>query len=291
MAALTALTAAPERWTAMVGNGLREGTTRAEWLWSAERDDDLVAAVAWWSTGTSRPEMVDLLGGTDSSVIAGLLSRSRDAVGATSALCSIQVNQDVTTLGDAMPVAATALALAGFVPEVDRVRVEWTPSAPLPTAPRGLTMQPARTIGDSDLIELFAAVGDASLDNGMVGGRKDRGRTAEAEHRLQEARRLAGAPDWFSVGIGPAGALVGYVVPALVDGDRPIIAEIGVAEAHRGHRFGDDLLAHGTRVLAEADAPQIRADTDLANAPMRAAFHRAGYVEFARRFDYCWRRS
>ena len=62
-----------------------------------------------------------------------------------------------------------------------------------------------------------------------------------------------------------------------------------MAAAYRGHGYSDDLLAHGTRVLADAGAPQIRGDTDLANTPMRAAFRRAGYVEFARRFDYSWR--
>ncbi len=150
-------------------------------------------------------------------------------------------------------------------------------------------MRPARGLPEADLVELFAAVSDGSLDHGMIGDREQRGRTGEAEHRLQAALRYAGEPDWFTVAVHPDGGLVGYVVPALVDGDRPVIAEIGVAAAYRGHGYSDDLLAHGTRVLADADAPQIRADTDLANTPMRAAFRRAGYVEFARRFDYSWR--
>ncbi len=48
-----------------------------------------------------------------------------------------------------------------------------------------------------------------------------RGRTGEAEHRLHAASNYDGEPHWFSVGIDAAGALIGYVVPALVDGDRP----------------------------------------------------------------------
>ncbi len=289
VAELTAHTAAPERWAAMIGHGLRTGSTRPEWLWRARDGDRLVAAVAWWSGEDNRPEMVDLLGGADPAVVAELLSHSRAVVGAATGLCCIQVDADVAALGDAMPVAAEALARSGFVPEVDRVRVEWRPTSPVPAPSGRLTMQSAREIAEPDLLEVFAAVGDGSLDHGMVGERTQHGRTGEAERRMRAARGCAGEPDWFGVGVDSAGALVGYVVPALVDGDRPVIAEIGVAAPHRGHGYGADLLAHGTRVLADAGAPQIRADTDLANVPMRAVFRRAGYVEFARRFDYSWR--
>lgn len=114
------------------------------------------------------------------------------------------------------------------------------------------------------------------------------GRRNEAASRIQAVRSGDGQPDWFTIGVDRAGALVGYVVPALVDGDRPVIAELGVAAAHRGNRYSDALVAHATWLLADAGAPQIRADTDPANVPMRAAFNRAGYVEFARRFDYSW---
>jgi ribosomal protein S18 acetylase RimI-like enzyme len=273
----------------MIGHGLREGATRPEWLWRAYDGDELVAAVAWWSNDEGRPEMVDLLGSIDAATGAELLTRSRDALDVTSGLSCVQVDEDVATLGEALPVVANALTFSGFVPEVDRVRVEWKPTSPVPAQPGRLAMQPARAQREADVVELFAAVSDGSLDHGMIGDRTDRGRTGEAEHRLQAALRYAGEPDWFTVAVGPGGGLVGYVVPALVDGNRPVIAEIGVAAAYRGHGYSDDLLAHGTRVLADAGAPQVRGDTDLANTPMRAAFRRAGYVEFARRFDYSWR--
>jgi ribosomal protein S18 acetylase RimI-like enzyme len=273
----------------MIGHGLREGATRPEWLWRAYDGDELAAAVVWWSNDEGRPEMVDLLGANDAATGAELLLRSRDALDATAGLSCVQVDEDVATLGEAMPVVADALTRSGFVPEVDRVRVEWKPTSPVPALPGRLAMRPAKALPDADLVELFAAVADGSLDHGMTGERAERGRTGEAEHRLQAARRYAGEPDWFTVAVDPDDGLVGYVVPAMIDGYRPVIAEIGVAAAYRGHGYSDDLLAHGTRVLADAGAPQIRGDTDLANTPMRAAFRRAGYVEFARRFDYSWR--
>ena len=48
----------------------------------------------------------------------------------------------------------------------------------------------------------------------------------------------------------------------------------------------DDLLAEGTAALHAAGAESVRADTDTRNAPMAAAFRRAGYEEFAKRREY-----
>ena len=54
------------------------------------------------------------------------------------------------------------------------------------------------------------------------------------------------------------------------------IGYIGVVPSQRGRRYVDDLLARGTAVLRH-DVPDIviRADTDLANEPMAAAFERS----------------
>ncbi len=48
----------------------------------------------------------------------------------------------------------------------------------------------------------------------------------------------------------------------------------------------DDLLDHGTRVLASAGAEVIKASTDRANSPMAAAFHRRGYPTAGETIDY-----
>jgi RimJ/RimL family protein N-acetyltransferase len=290
VALLAGLAAAPDRWAAMIAHGLRERTTRPEWLWRAHDGEKLVAAAVWWSADPdAAPEMVDVLGETDPASVAGLLEHSRQTIGAEFALCSVQINGQVADLTGARPALAEALRSAGFTLEVKRVRVEWTPASPLPTAPREPTMRAAITVRRADLIELFAAVADHSLDHHMIAERERSGVRREAELRLQAAFDSDGPPDWFTIGVDHDGSLVGYVVPALVNGDRPIIAELGVAADHRGHRYGDALLAHATRLLAHSGAAQIRADTDLGNHPMRAAFARAGYTEFARRFDYTWR--
>ena len=85
------------------------------------------------------------------------------------------------------------------------------PNSPPPPPPRELTVRAAATIHEADLIEVFAAVGDRSLDHGMIAGRRRLGRCNEAELRLRSAQKCDGNPDWFTVGIDRAGTLVGYV--------------------------------------------------------------------------------
>jgi RimJ/RimL family protein N-acetyltransferase len=63
-----------------------------------------------------------------------------------------------------------------------------------------------------------------------------------------------------------------------------------VVPAHRGHGYIHDVLATGTRVLAAQNVPRIRASTDVGNAPMAAAFARAGYATFGRQIDMTWPR-
>lgn len=239
----------------MIDHGLRSGTTRADCLWRADDGDELLAAALWWSAGSGAvPEMVDVLGGESAATVGGLLEHSRREVGARTALCSVQVDGRVTRLQDARPGLAEGLRSAGFSPEVERVRVEWSANSALPPAPE-LAMRAAAAVDESDLIDLFAAVSNGSFDHAMTVQRERVGRRAEARLRLQAAWGADGEPDWFTVGVDPAGALVGYVVPALVNGDRPVIAELGVAAAHRGRRYGEALLAHATRLLAGSGAP------------------------------------
>jgi RimJ/RimL family protein N-acetyltransferase len=72
------------------------------------------------------------------------------------------------------------------------------------------------------------------------------------------------------------------------NGYNPIIAYLAVLPEHRGRGYVDEILAEGTRVLTAQDVPRIRASTDLGNAPMAAAFARAGYVDFEREINMTW---
>ena len=66
---------------------------------------------------------------------------------------------------------------------------------------------------------------------------------------------------------------------------------VGVVPEMRGRGYVDDLLAAGTATLLEAqaeggDEKPLRVDTDVGNAPMAAAFERAGWERFAGRREY-----
>lgn len=94
-----------------------------------------------------------------------------------------------------------------------------------------------------------------------------------------------GPQEWWAVGCLPDGEPVGLVIPSRNDYSW-IIAYIGVVPEHRGHGYIDDLLDHGTRVLADAGAEVIKASTDRGNFPMAAAFHRRGYPTVGEQIDY-----
>jgi hypothetical protein len=49
----------------------------------------------------------------------------------------------------------------------------------------------------------------------------------------------------------------------------PIIAYLAVLPEHRGNGYINDILAEGTRILAQHEIPRIRASTDLGNTPWR----------------------
>lgn len=67
-----------------------------------------------------------------------------------------------------------------------------------------------------------------------------------------------------------------------------MIGFLAVLPEHRGNGYIDDILAEGTRVLADLGIPRIRAATDLDNAPMANAFPRAGYADSEHALHMTW---
>jgi RimJ/RimL family protein N-acetyltransferase len=113
-------------------------------------------------------------------------------------------------------------------------------------------------------------------------------RQAAQEQYHDELERYASPHDWWRIGTLPDGEPAGFVIP-VHNGYNPIIAYLGVVPAHRGHGYVHDLLAAGTGLLAALNVPRIRASTDVGNAPMAAAFARAGYATVERQIDMVWR--
>jgi RimJ/RimL family protein N-acetyltransferase len=130
---------------------------------------------------------------------------------------------------------------------------------------------------------------DGTLD---AYSRDDLSRMSPAEVAREQYRdefeSYASPREWWQIATLPDGEPVGFVIPAH-NGYQPIIAYLGVVPSHRGHGYIHDILAEGTRTLAEQNLPRIRASTDVGNEPMAAAFARAGYVTFQRQIDMTWR--
>jgi RimJ/RimL family protein N-acetyltransferase len=279
------------RWVAGL---LDRGESRLEWCRMALSDDgELLAAHAMdsWSMDHDpgdTPTFVTLLGHADEAAAVALLDHDLRETGAATVDVRLVSDADspaeLSTLREGQQ---RVLEAAGFTLEADRVRLHWTKSSgPVPEPAGRLTFRPATAFSDSDLVDVFAAVGDGSVDHAMITDRARHGRRAEAAIRLGQARRRKYEGAWFVIGVDSTGAPAGYVQSALDVDDLAFLAEIGVVESQRGHRYVDELLAYGTSVLASRGETQIRAYTDAANRAMRAAFARGGYVETGSRRDF-----
>lgn len=138
---------------------------------------------------------------------------------------------------------------------------------------------PIRPVEPAELVDVVTRCEDGTLDAhsrrsiARIGARA----TAEVEEMLQ----FPGPVAWWRLGHTPAGELVGFVLPT-VNANNHNVGFIGVVPEQRGHGYVDDLLGECTRLLAGQGAVRIVGGTDLTNAPMAAAFRRAGYTESER---------
>lgn len=259
---------------------LRSGSVRPEWCYLAAANGQVAGRHWWWSApGDRRPTGVDLVSVENSDSALTLLRRARDELRVEDAICELGIHDEETAVEPPGRALWTQLLRdSGFSLASARVRVRATPAA-VPTNREGeLAFRTARSLPTESLIELFRAVADGSLDHGMIEDRARYGDTNEAVRRLDRALSFAADPDWFSVMVTQDREPVGYVVPAVVDGIA-VIAEVGVARAHRRHGNGLQLVGYGVRLLSATGAKQILADTDQANGAMRAVFARAGFTE------------
>ncbi|GAA3308769.1 hypothetical protein GCM10020295_71660 [Streptomyces cinereospinus] len=133
-------------------------------------------------------------------------------------------------------------------------------------------------------VALFRRVLDGTLDAASRAGAAALGAEAQARADVAFYRdSMPGERSWWRVAEDADGRTVGFALPSRNTGSH-VVGYLGVLPERRGHGYVDDLLAEITRILAEeAGAEAVRADTDLTNRPMAAAFDRLGYRTFARR--------
>jgi len=175
----------------------------------------------------------------------------------------------------------------GFAFRRETGRFEWRGGEP-PTASARLSFRTPGEVGDEAFVEAMMEVSEGTLDREIRGERERLGAGRAAREFFEDARRVKHDPAWWRLAYAPDGELVGLVMPAEPPGFLTIFY-VGVVPQMRGHGYVDDLLATGTRTLLEArkkDEKPLRADTDVANEPMAAAFERAGWARFAGRREY-----
>lgn len=282
---------------------LAAGRRRPEWMWVALDGDRILARAAWWSQEASpSPYLLDILDVDDEgpdleeSDRVKLLERLlRTAVARVLPRCGTPPDHVRFTPADwrsdpatARPVLnrLAALELAGARPLVERLRLEWLPGSPVRPPSDRLRFRPVRDA--EELLGLMTRVLDGTLDAHSRANLARMSPRQEAEEHFEgELARYTSPRAWWRIATLPDGTPVGFVTPGH-NHYNPVIGYLAVLPEHRGNGYIDDILAEGTRVMADLDVPRIRAATDLGNVPMANAFRRAGWVDFEHAIHMTW---
>ncbi|MFI6072284.1 GNAT family N-acetyltransferase [Actinoplanes sp. NPDC051343] len=271
-----------------VAADLAAGRRRTSWLWVALRGDRPVARAGWWArAGDEHPLLMDIfdVDGSPSDGLA-LLAEALPAMTGPGALAPPEFLRFVPAEGPFTGPWRTVLQESGARLLVERRRLQWHPGTPVPAPTGRLEFRPATS--SEELIDLMTLVLDGTLDaHSQADLRRLSPRATAEEQYRDELVRYPSPREWWRIAGLPSGEPVGFVIPARNDYNA-VIAYIGVVPAHRGHGYIDDILAEGTRILAAEGVPRIRANTDVGNFPMEAAFARAGYETYQRQIDLTW---
>ncbi|MFE2928514.1 GNAT family N-acetyltransferase [Streptomyces goshikiensis] len=261
---------------------LAENRFRPEWIWFAEDEDgEILARALWWGrTDSERPVALDCLqvraGVPDPGALAaGLLAAGHEAFG-TLPLYNVSLPGDWRTRPEFAAAVAwrqEAAYTAGLTREIERLRYEWTPAAGT-AEPTGRLV--FREAGDEEFLDAFVRLSQGSLDVAT----QNELRSMDAEELAREDMEFyldcPGERSWWRLAHLPDGTLAGLAIPSATPYHRNV-GYLGIVPEQRGKGLIDEVLAEITRFHAAAGAQRVTATTDTVNAPMAAAFDRAGY--------------
>ncbi len=263
-----------------------EGRMRAPWSWLVEDDGVVVGRALWWGRADGAvPLSLD---------VVDLAEQVEDRAGVGAELLSA-AHADLTAQGATKPVeytlrlpqgwredAAASAAVrwrreacrrSGLTEELERLQYAWTPGCGVPAASTRVSFRPG---DDDEFLDLFTQVARGSLDVETQRSVDKMGAQGQARDDLDFYLGCPGERDWWRVAIDADGTPMGFAVPSATPYHRNV-GYLGVLPTWRGQRLVGDLLGEITRVHAAAGATMITATTDTTNAPMAAAFDRAGY--------------
>ncbi|MGO4722735.1 MULTISPECIES: hypothetical protein [unclassified Inquilinus] len=264
---------------------LAKGAMRLEWCFLAEAAGDAVGRVAFWSMpGAAAPSDIVLLDlpwaapeapaiGTAILGQAAALARSLGAA----ALGHVLDTPMQAPQWQAEPERRRAL-LSGHGFAIRRETLRFELDAGTPVRP------PAGDLVFRSLAEVGEAAFRAATDRVNVGTLDRRAGEGE-EDVFADLQTMEYDPAWWELAYAPDGALVGQVMPVVAP-RMASIGHIGVVPEMRGRGHIDAMLARGSQTLLRIRRHPVIADTDTRNAPMAAAFRRAGWRGFATRTEF-----
>lgn len=265
---------------------------RDHWTWIAEANGTPVARAIWWAPSEAdHPVALDCLlvkpcVKQPEELATGLLKAAHVAFRAAGATALPDYTIDVAFGWHEDPRAMEAVAwhrraaeCAGLESFIERVNFEWTPGTVLPVPVHDLDY---RTGTDQEFKAAFARAAEGSLDAQTKKNLAIMGPDGQAKDDLEFYLSLPGERVAWRLAFVPSGTPVGFIIPTRTAYDASV-SYVGVYPDQRGHGYIHELLGEITRVHAASGAQRIVGTTDLDNAPMLAAFERAGYCIIKRR--------
>jgi RimJ/RimL family protein N-acetyltransferase len=268
-----------------------------------DADDEVLAVAVWWAdpkaTGSGAldavyvHESLSARGEERVTLAAGLLSAAHrafaDEYGQTEPPrfhVFVPADwRDRPDVGEVLTWRQAAVERAGLGTLLERLRFEWTLAHRLAAPTRNLEFRAEPD--DEVFVDLFTRVLNGSLDTTSTREAAQVGAEQQARRDVAFLRdQMLGERRWWRVAVNRDGDTVGFAVPSR-NPVCPVVGYLGVLPEHRGHGHVRDILVEITRILVvEAGATTIRADTDLVNEPMAAAFLHVGYRNRARRLVF-----
>jgi ribosomal protein S18 acetylase RimI-like enzyme len=265
---------------------------RPEWVWVADEHGRLTAFALWWGLPDSAqpaslthiwvsPDVsasADIAGGLLEAAVRQLRLDGLTTMPEAELDLPADWDNDADTRA-AVKWRQAAFERIGLIDWNERRQQEWTTDCPLPTDSGRLDYSRA---SDEAFLDVFRRVAVGSLDVLTRRTLAELGPDGQAQDDLDFYLSLPGDRTLWRLATDQDGAVIGFAIPSR-SAYEASVSYLGVTPEQRGRRYVDDLLAEITRIHAATGATRITGTTDSTNAPMLAAFARAGYTTIGTR--------